>query len=129
MVKGFVECTQFNVSSTTQIDNLFKSLPQYVIISGIILVFIIVLAIIVLFFGLLKLLFYSVRRKYDSLDKHTEKKYPNNNDDNNDKDPPTYKDDKEELQKDSLELGVGTMPGKQKIIDLVDKAIELKKKE
>ena len=90
MVKGLVECIQFNTHSVILATNLFKTIPQYVIISVIGLSFLFII-------GLFSLLFYYIYRKFNSIDNHTNKKYNKSKEDDNSS--KTYKEDKKRIQK------------------------------
>lgn len=119
MVKGLVECIQFNMNSIVLATSLFNLMPQYVIISAIVFCFFIIL-------GLFTLLFYYIYRKFNSIDNHTNKKYDdkNHNRDNSN----TYKEDKKEYKNDVSELEAKVLPDGQTAANFVDKLIEFKKK-
>lgn len=119
VVKGLVEYIQFNISSVILTISLLESMPQYVIISVIILCFLIVI-------GLLILFFYYIYRKFNSIDNHINKKYgdENHNKDNSN----TYKKDKKEYKKNVCELEAKILPDGQTAVEIIDKVIEFKKK-
>lgn len=117
MVKGLVEYTQFNMNFTILTASLINTLPNYVIISFIVFCFILLI-------GILGLIFYALRRKYDSIDNHTNRKYSQK-----DNDPNVYKEDKKEYKQDVSDLGVKILPDGQTIIDFADKIAEFKKKD
>ena len=121
MVKGLVECIQFNTHSVILATNLFKTIPQYVIISVIGLSFLFII-------GLFSLLFYYIYiyRKFNSIDNHTNKKYNKSKEDDNSS--KTYKEDKKEYKKDVSELEAKVMPDGQTAINVIDKVIEFKNK-
>ncbi len=122
MVKRFVECIQFNICSTVLATSLFEILPQWVIIT---LLFIIAFVIVIALLGLYRLIRYYIQRKFDSIDKHTDKKYQNGS--NNDQIQNTYKYDKKEYQKDVSELEAKVMPDGQTVSNTVGKIIEFVK--
>lgn len=64
---------------------------------------------------------YYIKRKFDSIDKHTDKKYQNKNILN------TYKEDRKEYKKDITDLEAKIMPDTQTVINIVDKINDLKK--
>lgn len=119
MVKRVVERIQFNIVFTVLATNGFTQIPNYVVISAIILCFLVII-------GILLLIFYYIRRKFNSIDNHTNKKYMHEN--YNDKDPNTYKQDKKELEKDISELEAKILPDGQNVANIADKIIEFKKK-
>lgn len=119
MVKGLIECIQFNINSMVLATSLFNSLPQYVIVSVIILCFLIIL-------GLFILLFYYIYRKFNSIDNHTNRKYDNENHTNENLN--TYKEDKNEYKNDVSELEAKVLPDGKTAANFIDKVIEFKKK-
>jgi hypothetical protein len=119
VVKGFVTYIQFNNNSTALATCLFDTIPQYVVISLIVLVFVIVL-------GFLGIIFYYIYRKFNSIDMHTAGKYQNNY--NNKPSPNTYKMDKTEFKKDVSDLDAKILPDEQTAVDAMNKIIELKNK-
>lgn len=126
MVKGLVEFIQFNICSTALTTSLFETVPQYVIVSIIILVFIIVIGIMIAIHRLIGIIKYYINRKFTSIDKHTDRKYQNIH--NNNETANTYKEDKKEYQKDVSELEAKIMPDGQTASGAVGKIIEFVKK-
>ena len=122
VVKRFSECLQFNMNSTILTTTFFQEMPQYVVICMIFLVFVIVIA----FFLSINHVFFTIKywlkRKYDSIDKYIENNSPDDNP------PNVYKDMKKQYKKGVSNLGVNTLPNGKKIVKIVGKVIEFKKK-
>lgn len=111
----------FNSKPIILTTELIETEPTFVAISDIILEFIIVI-------GVLIILFYSIRRKFNSIDNHTNKKYSQNNNTHHNKNISTYKDDMKSYKKDATDLGVYTLPDGQTIVNITGKIIEFIKR-
>lgn len=114
VIKRFVEHIWFNTNFFTFLESgLFNEIPPYVIILAIILSFIIVIGIIII-------TLYYIKRKFDSIDKHTDKSLLNNNKNCSD----TYKETKEEYKKIVSDLDAKILPDMQVTTKIVKKFIE-----
>lgn len=112
VVIRFVHYVQLNVCSTILTTGLFERTPQYVIISLIVLLYILVIGILVLFF-------YYIYKKFKSIDNHTDKKYHSKNDCLD-----TYRRDKKGYDKDIIELNAKILPEKNFLISLLGKLVD-----
>lgn len=124
MVKGLIQVIQFNICSATLTTNLLNTMPQYIV------VFVMIIAIIIIigsFFTIHKFfatINYYIKRKFDSIDKYTDK----NGSDNNDKPPNTYKETRKKYKKNISDLEAHIVPDEQTVVNIVDKINELRKK-
>lgn len=110
------------MKSTGLSNNLFSSVPQYVVISFIVLVFLITIGIFAFLYRLLDIIKYYIEKKFNSINNHTNKSSKNNNF----KPPDTYKETKRKYNKDVSELEAKIMPDKQTLVNTVDRFIEYK---
>ena len=124
MVKGFVEYLQFNIISTTLTANLLNSVPLYIVIFMMILTIIILVGMFIIICKFFATINYYIKRKFDSIDKYTDK----NNSESNDKPPDTYKETKKKYKKGVSDIEAHIVPDGQTVISIVDKINELKKK-
>lgn len=107
--------------------NLLNTLPQYVVISLIVLFFLIVIGVtigvivgIYKFFDTVK---YYIKRKFDSIGNYTSKSCLSD-----DKPPDTYKKTKKKYKENVSGLESKVMPDEQVVINIVDKLNELRRK-